>query len=285
MNNPRQQNEATKAAGVAAFFDLDGTLLAPPSLERRFFQTLRYQRAIPLRNYWRWVREALRLARRGIDQATKANKMYLRGVSAKRSGASWFYVPAFFREAVARAAWHARGGHSIVIVSGTLQALAERAARALEEELRVRGVSRASAGLRVCATRVEELSGEWTGRIVGEATFAEAKARAVKRIADEMHLDLAQCFAYGDSADDRWMLEAVGKPAVVNASKELRRIAEERGWISLEWRGNRISTKSSQRTETRQEKKESLGAQTDASKAFTEVSETRAKTLKAGANR
>ena len=30
---------------VAAFFDLDGTLFALPSLERRLFQTLRFQRA------------------------------------------------------------------------------------------------------------------------------------------------------------------------------------------------------------------------------------------------
>src|SRR5260370_13499398 len=37
---------------VAAFFDLDGTLLARPSLERRFFSGLRYQRAIPVENYF-----------------------------------------------------------------------------------------------------------------------------------------------------------------------------------------------------------------------------------------
>src|SRR5258708_17456440 len=37
---------------VAAFFDLDGTLLARPSLERRFFFELRDQRAIPVGNYF-----------------------------------------------------------------------------------------------------------------------------------------------------------------------------------------------------------------------------------------
>ena len=40
---------------VAAFFDLDGTLIGGPSLERRFFEELRYQGAIPLRNYFLWL--------------------------------------------------------------------------------------------------------------------------------------------------------------------------------------------------------------------------------------
>ncbi len=31
------------APGIAAFFDLDGTLLAPPSLERRFVRYLRWR--------------------------------------------------------------------------------------------------------------------------------------------------------------------------------------------------------------------------------------------------
>src|SRR4029077_10693445 len=40
---------------VAAFFDLDGTLILRPSLERRFFAELRQRRAIPMRNYFLWL--------------------------------------------------------------------------------------------------------------------------------------------------------------------------------------------------------------------------------------
>ena len=46
---------------IAAFFDLDGTLIPDPSLERRFFSQLRRNHAIPLTNYLRWGAEALRL--------------------------------------------------------------------------------------------------------------------------------------------------------------------------------------------------------------------------------
>ncbi len=271
--------EVKGETGVAAFFDLDGTVVALPSLERRFFETLRYQRAIPCRNYWRWIREALRLAPRGLGQAAKANKMYLRGVASKRAGASWFYAPTFFKEAVARAAWHAREGHFLVMVSGTLEPLAERAARALEAELAARQFSGSNVAIRVCATRLEESAGHWTGRILGEAMFAEAKARAVKRIAKEMRLDLALCFAYGDSVEDRWLLDAVGKPATVNASAELKRIAEERNWVSLEWSSKAISTQKTQRSEIG-EKRESLHTEETGGVA----SQARTKAVKARAN-
>src|SRR5215467_15535948 len=67
-------------AQAAAFFDLDGTLMLLPSLEQRFFRILRYRQEIPLKNYFLWMREALRLLPRGISALLHANKMYLRGV-------------------------------------------------------------------------------------------------------------------------------------------------------------------------------------------------------------
>jgi len=60
---------------IAAFFDLDGTLVALPSLERRFFRILRYRKAISERNYFLWLREAMRLVPRGISAILQANKM------------------------------------------------------------------------------------------------------------------------------------------------------------------------------------------------------------------
>ena len=48
-------------------------------------------------------------------------------------------------------------------------------------------------------------------------------------------LDLERCFAYGDSASDRWMLEAAGKPAAVNPSNDLARIARRNDWPVLRW--------------------------------------------------
>jgi haloacid dehalogenase-like hydrolase len=110
--------------------------------------------------------------------------------------------------------------------------LARRAARLLEAELLGHGLT---SKIRLCATRLEEEKERWTGRIVGEAVFGEAKARAIGRIAAEADLDLRRCFAYGDSSSDQWMLEAVGKPAAVNPSNDLARIARRKDWAVLRW--------------------------------------------------
>jgi len=61
----------------------------------------------------------------------------------------------------------------------------------------------------------------------------------VQCIAAESGFDLARCYAYGDTATDRWMLGAVGSPAAVNPSRELDRIARLRSWPIFLWRENR----------------------------------------------
>lgn len=133
-------------------------------------------------------------------------------------------------------AWHAKQGHAIVLVSGTLEPLASAAALALVLRLAAGGITTSIA---VCATRLEEADGMWTGRVLGEAMFGEAKAGAVKKLAEEMQLDLPRCFAYGDTANDRWLLAAVGKPAAVNSSRTLARIAQGRSWPVLYWGGEK----------------------------------------------
>ncbi len=79
----KEVNEVKEhARNIAAFFDLDGTLVGLPSLERRFFRMLKYRRALPARNYCLWLREAMRLVPSGINAILQANKMYLRGVQS-----------------------------------------------------------------------------------------------------------------------------------------------------------------------------------------------------------
>jgi phosphoserine phosphatase len=217
---------------VAAFFDLDGTLLPLPSLERRFVGTLRARGAIAATNYFRWLALAVRLAPLGTTAITHANKTYLRGVAASAAPTRF---PAFFPAALDRAARHAAQGHSLVLVTGTLEPLARQAGLALVLRLLLRGIT-ASVG--VCATRLEEVEGRWTGRILGDAMFGEAKASAMQRIAARWGFDLARSYAYGDATHDRWMLGAVGRPVAVNPSRELERIACLRSWPIVRWKEN-----------------------------------------------
>ena len=141
-------------------------------------------------------------------------------------------VPLFFERGVERVAWHATLGHAIVLVSGTLEVLASAVACELEATLAARGIA---TKIRVCATKVEERGGKFTGHIAGEAMFGKVKARAVRALAREMRLDLDQCYAYGDSKKDESMLECVGNPVALNPSPGLARIACERDWPVLNW--------------------------------------------------
>jgi HAD superfamily hydrolase (TIGR01490 family) len=248
---------------VAAFFDLDGTLIAEPSVERRFFTNLRQRQAIRMGNYLLWLARAVWLAPRGIEMVRHANKMYLHGVSAngggspdyeqlprRGSGQAEMAVPRFFPGGVDQVAWHARQGHAIVLVSGTLAPLAQEMALALTVRLAVRGIATLVA---VCATRLEENDGRWTGRIVGEAMFGEAKGRAVRRLAAEEGFALERCYAYGDSAGDRAMLEAVGRPCVVNPSEGMKRMARRQAWAVLAWTDQRRVAESTRTAQTSDE--------------------------------
>lgn len=273
MRGAREVKEANdvhevkeKRGRVTAFFDLDGTLVPLPSLEKRFFRMLRYRRAIPAKNYFLCLREAMRLMPHGIGAMLQANKMYLRGVpvfdesdQVDPDDSSWHKdghqaegqasapprhnprlpVPTLFAQAIETVAWHAKQGHEIVLVSGTLEPLARRIARAMEAELAASGIT---VRIRVIATRVEEVGGMWTGQVSGEAMYGEAKARAAKRFAEEMKLDLERCYAYGDSLNDRSLMETVGRPAAVNPSNDLASIARTRGWPVLHWHGRETLT-------------------------------------------
>ncbi len=220
---------------IAAFFDIDGTLLAPPSLERRFLNYLRWRGQFTLAQRARWLARFLWLVPRGWLAATEANKTHLAGVRAAALDA-WIAslgrrpLP-FYVEALQRVEWHAAQGHRVFLVSGTFKPLAEVAAAQLPAPAVVCATELAvSEGCR--DTKTERV---WTGELVGEAVCGQAKAGALEQLASSQPIDLARSYAYGDAWSDRWMLERVGHPAAVNPSLRLAWLARRRGWLLLHW--------------------------------------------------
>jgi HAD superfamily hydrolase (TIGR01490 family) len=88
-------------------------------------------------------------------------------------------------------------------------------------------------------TIAEHIDGIYTGRLVGDMLHGAAKATAVRALAAERSLDLARCYAYGDSANDVPILSAVGHPVAINPDARLRRRARRVGWPVREFRGRR----------------------------------------------
>jgi HAD superfamily hydrolase (TIGR01490 family) len=222
---------------AAAFFDIDGTLLAAPSLERRLLRFLRWRGEIGIRQVARGAAGFVSRVWRHPLAATHGNKLHLRGVSESSLRAGLAFLRRFplplFPAAVERVAWHAAAGHRIVLVSGTPQPLAEVVAEALRHQLCQRfGVA---VHVDVIATQLEVRDGLFTGRVTGTAVCGPEKARALERLAAAQGICLAQSFAYGDGWLDRWMLERVAHPAAVNPSFLLRQYARLRGWPVLHW--------------------------------------------------
>jgi HAD superfamily phosphoserine phosphatase-like hydrolase len=230
-----------------AFFDIDGTLLAEPSLEWRFFWNLRRQGEIPAKNYLAWLAESVRLGRRGIKTATHANKMYLRGLTPESLHQHFehsHWLPQFFPAALQRIWWHTMHGDTIVLVSGTLSPLAELVRFALEGELLWRSVELT---VSVIATQLEVSGGRWTGRVSGSPMFAESKAGAIREFANAQQASLSCCSAYGDSSLDRWMLASVGHRFAVNATRRMCTVARLQGWPMLRWTHCPLRTAGEQR--------------------------------------
>lgn len=79
-------------------------------------------------------------------------------------------------------------------------------------------------------TRGEVVDGVYTGELDGPFCYGPGKVEAIEQLARWEGLDLAQCYAYSDSASDLPMLLAVGHPVAVNPDARLERVAREHGW-------------------------------------------------------
>jgi HAD superfamily hydrolase (TIGR01490 family) len=231
---------AARSETVGAFFDIDGTLLAAPSLEWRFIGYLLERNEISSEQVGRWLAHFAGTFWRNRHGAIEGNKRYLSGISEalvndwEKSRAPGFFPgdsPPFFEEALLRIAWHSAQGHRVFLVSGTLAPLARVLARGL--------AAHASTDIEVSATEIEVAPRSprvWSGRIAGEHMSGGAKLRAVNMLAARYGLDLARSYAYGDSSSDLQMLEGVGNAVVVNPTRGLTRVARKRRWQTLVWK-------------------------------------------------
>jgi len=75
--------------------------------------------------------------------------------------------------------------------------------------------------------------GRLTGELDGPFMYGEGKVVAMRDFAERHDIDLAESFAYSDSASDLPMLRAVGHPVAVNPDVPLATVAREEDWRVL----------------------------------------------------
>ena len=216
-------------APAAAFFDLDKTIIAKSS-------TLAFSKPFQAGGL---------ISRRAMLRSTYAQFVYLVGgadhdqmeklrgfMSALVAGWDVATVreivaetlhnivdPIVYDEAVGLIAEHGLAGRDVVIVSASGSEVVGPIGDLLGAD-------------HVVASTLEEVDGRYTGEI-SHYVYAEAKAVAIRELAEERGYDLAECYAYSDSVTDVPMLSAVGHPYAVNPDRELRRVAAANGWPVL----------------------------------------------------
>jgi HAD superfamily hydrolase (TIGR01490 family) len=214
--------------GIGAFFDLDGTLVPPPSLEWRFIAYLFAQGDIAWANALRWLWGCAKGFLHDPGKGIESNKIYLSDLRESLAS-EWAASPAGqsiqpLQDGLEHIAWHTGEGRQVVLVSGTLAPLARAIARKLPGRIEV------------MATDLEVSRGRWTGQLIGDHINGPSKARVILEFAEQHALQLDQSFAYGDRISDLPMLESVGHPIAVNPDPRLERSARLRGWPICHWR-------------------------------------------------
>lgn len=80
---------------------------------------------------------------------------------------------------------------------------------------------------------LEVVDGKYTGNIAGQYPVGPGKAVILEKYCQDNHLDPADFAYFGDSINDRFVLEKVGHAHAVNPSDELKKIALEKSWTIL----------------------------------------------------
>jgi HAD superfamily hydrolase (TIGR01490 family) len=216
----------TTRPAVAAFFDLDKTIIAKSSVlafSRPFY-------------------EGGLITRKSVVQSTYAQLLFMVSgadhaqmermrVHLTSTTAGWdvekvkaivaetlheIVAPLVYKEAEDLIAEHKAQGHDVIVVSASGLEVVAPIAEGLGADGSI-------------ATRLEVVDGKYSGEVEFYA-YGEGKVEGIKALADEAGYDLPNCYAYSDSITDAPMLELVGHPTAVNPDKALRKLAEENSW-------------------------------------------------------
>jgi HAD superfamily hydrolase (TIGR01490 family) len=236
------------AAGVvpsdpsaAAFFDCDNTMMVGASIfhfarglaARKFFTTRDLAKMA-------WFQLHFRVGgKESQDKIHSTRDRALAFVEGREVGEIVRYGEEIYDELMAERIWsgtralaqlHLDAGQRVWLVTATPVELAQIIARRLN-----------LTGALGTVSEVED--GRYTGRLLGEMLHGEAKAEAIRALAEREGLDLSRCTAYSDSYNDMPMLTAVGRAVPINPDHDLREEARARGWKFYDFRKGRKAIK------------------------------------------
>ncbi len=218
-------------SAVAAFFDVDRTLLAVNSGElwvRHMWRTGRLPIVEAMRSL-KWIAQ-YRLGFLDFEAVTARAVLGYAGREFTEIAAeveAWFdaEIAGTLRSAGrARIQAHRQQGHRVALLTTGTRFVADPVARLL-------AIDPAD----VLCTELEVLGGRLSGRHLPPACGGPGKVIRALRYAELHRLDLERSFFYTDSYSDLPMLHRVGHPRVINPDRRLKRHARKCAWEIKQW--------------------------------------------------
>ena len=222
------------ASRIAAIFDLDETLIAGTTatmVAKYLRQTGQLERFIPRSNLLAILGVTL-LFRLGLANATHGMQVTAQSARGRTVAEMWEMTNQWFDEMVVHTIvpgaikvleWHQHQGHTLVLCTASSQFSALPIARHL-------GIQHS-----VCS-EWEHHNGIMTGHVRLPIAYGVGKVHWLRRLADEIDIDLSQSHFYSDHQSDLPMLELVAHPVAVNPTQKLAALAKRRGWQVVDWR-------------------------------------------------
>ena len=220
----REIDEGPAGPRIAAFFDVDRTLIAG-------FSALQFLRdglgngLVSPADFAAALGTAVRfqLGQVGFSGFVTGTAGMLRG----RDEAAFAEIgERIFRDRLATEIYpesrslvqaHRRKGHTLALVSAATRYQIDPLARELEIP-------------HVLCTQLEVQDGHFTGQVVRPTCYGQGKAQAARSLARKLRLSLPKSYFYTDSDEDLPLLDLVGQPRPTNPNRRLTEIATSRGW-------------------------------------------------------
>ncbi len=235
MSASKRAVDVEEPGRVAAFFDVDGTLLRVQSgtlyigyLRRR---GLMARRDI-VRIYWGYI--TYRLGILNMRKLASVTSRWLRGREedeVREHCKDWYQaeVRRYFRpELLRKVDEHRSAGHDVVLLTGGTRYLNDLIAAELEIEY-------------VVASQLEVVDGRFTGHAIPPLCYGEGKLFHAERFAEKRGIALERSYFYTDSITDLPFLERVGFPIAVYPDPRLRIEAKKRGWPTIDGKAGALS--------------------------------------------
>jgi HAD superfamily hydrolase (TIGR01490 family) len=210
----------------AAIFDLDGTLIPMSSAERTFFFYLFRNKILSIINIFQML-EVLWTFHGNMHSMLRGNKRYLKNkpVDSVENIARSFFEPKIdnliFPVMLKIVRMHREKGDLLLLLSGTIDIIADCFIRRLYFDGGIAG-------------KLEKKNGRFTGALTGILPYGIGKLEVLSELKRVYNFDLNETTLYANIYSDRFVMNAVANPKVVNPDKRLRLYAKKRHWEIIE---------------------------------------------------